>query len=296
MNNHCGFLNINKPPDCTSHDVVAALRKSLGIKKIGHSGTLDPFATGVLVIGIGDATRLFEYLPQDKIYIAEIAFGIGTDTDDVTGKIVQSSDSIPKLEEINSKINSFVGKIKQKPPIFSAIKINGKRAYKLARSKKITLENITEKEVEIYSIEVIAFEENKIKLQVHCSGGTYIRSLARDLGKNLNTYAILSCLKRIKVGKSFLIEKSMDLSSINKTNLLNCLIPPSIVLDLKKVFLDPVQIENIFKGRAISVKTNDFTTKHIQMLDNNNELVGIGLVENNCMIRPVKVLVKNGQQ
>src|SRR3989338_8476907 len=144
-----GFLNINKPANCTSHDVVATLRKYIGIKRIGHSGTLDPFATGVLVIGINEATRLFEYLPSDKVYIATITFGTETDTNDITGKIIKESNYIPLLEEIKEKLKDLTGKIKQKPPIFSAIKINGHRAYKLARENKISEDNIDEKTVEI---------------------------------------------------------------------------------------------------------------------------------------------------
>ena len=155
MQKHFGFLNINKPVGCTSHDVVAKLRKALGIKKIGHAGTLDPFASGVLIIGINEATRLFEYLPSDKVYIAEIKFGIETDTDDITGKITNESNNIPTLDQITEKIKLFTGDIKQKPPIYSAINIKGEKAYKLARKNQISLDDIKEKEVTIYSIEII---------------------------------------------------------------------------------------------------------------------------------------------
>ena len=129
QNEKIGFLNINKPQNCTSHDVVAILRKSLGIKKIGHCGTLDPFATGILVIGINEATRLIEYLPSDKTYLAKIKFGIETDTNDITGNVILRTDIIPPLSEIKEALKFFKGTIKQKPPVFSAIKLNGKRAY-----------------------------------------------------------------------------------------------------------------------------------------------------------------------
>ncbi|KAF0193611.1 MAG: tRNA pseudouridine55 synthase, partial [bacterium] len=220
-----GFLNINKPANCTSHDVVATLRKSIGIKRIGHSGTLDPFATGVLVIGINEATRLFEYLPSDKVYIANITFGTETDTNDITGKIIRESNYIPLLEEIKEKLKDLTGRIKQKPPIFSAIKINGHRAYKLARENKISEDNIDERTVEIYSIKIISYSSKDLQVEIHCSSGTYIRSIARDLGKLLNSCAVLSNLQRVNAGK-FTIDNSVSLDSINKLTLKEHLISP----------------------------------------------------------------------
>ncbi len=227
-----GFLNINKPPDCTSHDVVAILRKSLGIKKVGHCGTLDPFATGVLIIAINDATRLIEYLPSDKTYLAKIKFGIETDTDDITGKITLQTNKIPIFSEITEELKLFSGKIKQKPPIFSAIKLNGKRAYKLAREHAISLDDMRERIVEIYSIIPIAYSEGILELKIHSSRGTYIRSIARDLGKTLNTSATLLELRRIKVGDNFKIEESINPELINKQTLSKYLISPLDVLNL----------------------------------------------------------------
>lgn len=227
MQNIFGFLNINKPSNCTSHDVVAGLRRSLEIKKIGHAGTLDPFATGVLVVGINKATKLFQFLPQDKIYLAEVTFGISTDTDDITGNVTQESKNIPKLSEINEKLKSFTGKIKQKPPIFSSVKINGNRAYKLARKNEISLDEMKEKEIEIYSMDLISYSDKKLTLKIHSSGGTYIRSIARDLGKALNSCATLSKLKRINAC-GFNIESSFSPDLITRYTLSEYLISPKV--------------------------------------------------------------------
>ena len=308
MQNTFGFLNINKPSGCTSHDVVAMLRRSLGIKKIGHSGTLDPFATGVLLIGIGNATRLFEYLPSDKVYLAEITFGIRTDTDDITGKVIQTSDYIPSIDEITKTLQQFSGKIKQKPPAFSAININGTRAYKLARENQISVDDLKEREIEIYSIEIVS---NKVEssalggtyhgkplLRIHCSSGTYIRSIARDLGNILNTCAILSKLERIKIGSGFLIEQSISPGLIDKATISNYLILPQQVLELEKLHIDSKQINELFHGREIKT-SSDFTLNintNLQILDNSDRLIGIGLLTENSVLKPKKIFLKEKEE
>ena len=289
-----GFLNINKPPDCTSHDVIAVLRKSLGIKKIGHSGTLDPFATGVLLVGIGDATRLFEYLPSDKVYLAEITFGIGTDTDDVTGKTIKKSDHVPSINEITEKLKQFLGKIKQKPPTFSAININGKRAYKLARENQISADDLKEREIEIYSIDVETLHATSLQLKIHCSSGTYIRSIARDLGDVLNTCAMLSKLERIKIGSKFLIEESINPELVDKDTISNHLIQPQKVLELEKLHVDSKQINEIIHGREIKTLSalTSSINKNLQILDSSDRLVGIGLLTENHILKPRKIFLK----
>lgn len=291
-----GFLNINKPANCTSHDVVAMLRKSLGIKKIGHSGTLDPFATGVLTIGINDATRLFEYLPSDKVYLAEITFGIETNTDDITGKIINKTNNIPSIVDINKKLNQFIGKIKQRPPIFSAVKINGRKAYELARKNEIDTSDLIEKTIEIYSINVISCENNKFNLKIHCSSGTYVRAIARDLGKELNSLAVLSSLQRTKIGSYFTLEKSIAPESINKFNLENYLISPLTVIELPKVCLDSKQIFSIAHGNLVETRliASLRANENVQILDSDNRLIAIGNLTNDFKIKPEKVFIKNG--
>ena len=292
-----GFLNINKPGGCTSHDVVQLLRRSLAIEKIGHSGTLDPFATGVLVIGINEATKLFEYLPQDKIYLAEITFGIETDTNDITGNILASKESIPPLHDLVKVVDTFKGKIKQKPPIFSSVKIRGERAYNLARENKMTLENMPEKEVEVYSIEILscdvieACHGMSLQLKIHCSGGTYIRSIARDLGYMLGTYATLSNLKRTKVGDYFNLENSVSPDLLNKDVLSRYLLPAKDILPFEKLYLDDNQRNDIACGKSITISSNTINQK-FQMIDNKGNLIGIGCLTSENILKPIKVFIK----
>ena len=295
-----GFLNIDKPKDWTSHDVVAKLRKILGIKKIGHSGTLDPFATGVLVIGINSATRLFEYLESDKSYIAEIVFGIATDTDDITGKVIENSTQNPTLLEIKEALNNFNGKIKQKPPIYSAINLNGERAYKLARKNAISLDDIKEKDVEIFSIEILNYSENAnnkpvLQLKIHCSSGTYIRSIARDLGKILNSCATLLSLARTRIGETFILENSVTIEKVSISNLEDLVIKPIKAIKLNSIILGLEEEKDFTLGKQIvkkDIKLNPKENKEVILLDNKKELLGIGFIENDFIIKPRKVIAK----
>lgn len=290
-----GFLNINKNEGCTSYDVIRTFKKTLGIKKIGHSGTLDPFASGVLLVGINNATRLFEFLESDKTYSAKILFGIETNTDDITGEIIKRHKVIPSVEEINIKLKEFIGKINQKPPIFSSIKIKGTRAYDLARQNKISINEIKEKTVEIYSIKIISYKDNELELIIHCSSGTYIRSVARDLGSLLNTGACLSYLKRTNIGKHFVINESVNPGIINTSNISKYLISPINVLKLPALKLDEPQTIDISKGKEIKFNYNyckiNNLQPHIQLLNGTNSLIGIGLLQDKNTIKPQKVFL-----
>lgn len=289
-----GFLNINKPPEMTSHDVVAILRRKLGIKKIGHSGTLDPFATGVLAVGVNQATRLFEYIPSDKMYIAEIVFGIETDTDDITGKIIKKEDASISIEQIKEHIKKFIGKIKQKPPIYSAINIDGRRAYDLARENKITLDDMKERESEIYSLDILGFDD-KLNVKIHCSSGTYIRSIARDLGKELGTCATLQSLKRVQIGTSFKIENSKELESVDKFNLQDILIKPENVLNIEKIVLSEDESIDVFHGRSVKLSNEIYSlNSEVQLFNKGNEFIAIGVIGEGNKIMPKKVFLKNG--
>jgi tRNA pseudouridine55 synthase len=290
-----GFLNIYKPKGMTSHDVIAIVRRKLGIKRVGHSGTLDPFAEGVLIIGLNEATRLFEYLPSDKKYIGEVLFGIETDTDDITGKILREENIDLDVEKITVELKKFQGKIKQKPPIYSAIHINGERAYDLARENKITLDDVQEKEVEIYAIAETCHGKSLqghifVQLQIHCSSGTYIRSIARDLGKGLNTCAVLSSLKRTQIGDFCSSEDSLSLESLEKIDLNKHLILPQNLLKLEKIIINKDNENDIFHGRQIKLekKLNDDTLKTVQLLTSDDKLIAIGFIEDGY-IKPKKV-------
>jgi tRNA pseudouridine55 synthase len=193
-----GFLNLHKLADWTSHDCVAKVRRILQTKKVGHGGTLDPAAVGVLPIAIGKATRLLQYLPEGKAYRAIIRLGIQTTTDDLEGEIIYSEPAQDvTIEQIRAVIPQFIGKIIQTPPIYSAIKVDGQRLYKLARAGE-TVE-VPTRTVQIDSIEILNWtpgEFPEVEVQIGCSGGTYIRSIARDLGVSLGTRGVLAFLER----------------------------------------------------------------------------------------------------
>ena len=202
-----GFLLIDKSKDWTSFDVVAKLRGITKIKKIGHAGTLDPFATGLLIVAVGKATRLLELLlGQNKSYLATMILGQTSDTFDVTGKITVNESFNREITrtELEKVIKEFVGKQQQLPPMFSAKKINGKKLYELAR-KGIEVERET-KAIEIYSIELTDCNFPKVEFLVKCSTGTYIRTLAHDIGQKLGCGALLEELRRTQIAKVDLTE------------------------------------------------------------------------------------------
>lgn len=205
-----GFLNVYKPVGKTSHDVVAYFRKLLKIKKIGHTGTLDPFAEGVLPICVGNSTRLIEYLPDDKAYLAFVQLGKATDSYDTEGNVIFESDKKVTKEQIVSALTSFEGEIEQLPPMYSAIKVKGKKLYEYAREGKTI--SVAPRQVTIHKIELKNFDEEKQEAQVYieCSKGTYIRSIANDLGQNLCCGGYLTRLIRTKAGK-FLVEDSIKM-------------------------------------------------------------------------------------
>lgn len=193
-----GFINLQKLPDWTSHDCVAKVRRILNMKKVGHGGTLDPAAVGVLPIAIGKATRLLQYLPGGKAYRAIIRFGMQTTTDDLAGEIVYSQ-PVPNLtiEQIQTVMPEFIGEILQTPPMYSAIQVNGQRLYKLAREGKVV--EVPTRQVTISNIKILNWTPGdfpELEVQIGCGGGTYIRSIAHDLGVRLGTQGVLAFLER----------------------------------------------------------------------------------------------------
>ncbi|MBN1573950.1 MAG: tRNA pseudouridine(55) synthase TruB [Deltaproteobacteria bacterium] len=208
-----GILIVDKPAGLTSHDAVMRVKKALSAKKVGHTGTLDPFATGVLVMGINQGTKLIPFLDKtDKAYRGVIVLGMATDTYDSTGEIVERCDEADiegvSEEDIRKAVGSFAGTIRQRPPVYSALKVDGVRLYKLARSG-VTVD-VEEREVKIFSIELVDYTRPRITIDATCSPGTYIRSLAVDIGKALGLPAHLEGLKRTRSGP-FSIEESTAL-------------------------------------------------------------------------------------
>ena len=256
-----GFLNVYKPVGKTSHDVVAYFRQLLKIKQIGHTGTLDPFAEGVLPICIGKATRLIEYLPDDKAYLAFVQFGKSTDTYDTEGKITFESNIKITEEDICKCLKNLEGDIEQYPPIYSAIKIDGKKLYEYAREgkqveikpRKVTIKNI--------QLKTFNFAKQTAEIYIECSKGTYIRSIANDLGQKLGCGGHLYKLIRTKAGK-FTIENSMKMTDFQTSDIVQKnLINPIKMLDLPIYNLTKDENEKVLHGQNIlnkSMKYADF--------------------------------------
>ena len=210
-----GVLIIDKPAGLTSHDVVARVRKLLGIRQIGHFGTLDPFATGVLPLSVGKATRFAQfYLRSRKSYEGTIRFGFSTDTYDATGKPT-SEHVAPRLEaaELGKAFLELTGRILQTPPPFSAKRVDGKRAYELARQHKPV--HLKPVEVEVYALELLGVEGEVVRFAVECSGGTYVRSIAHDLGQQMGCGAHLAELRRTAVAE-FKLERAVTLEQLGE--------------------------------------------------------------------------------
>jgi tRNA pseudouridine55 synthase len=193
-----GFLNLNKPAGLTSHDCVARVRRFLRLKRVGHGGTLDPAATGVLPIALGKATRLLQYMQQDKAYRATIRLGVRTTTDDLEGEVIATQPAAElMLENVKPLLRLFEGTIEQVPPMYSAIQVKGKRLYDLARAGETA--EVPVRTVDVYQIEVLDWrpgEFPEIDVAIACGSGTYIRAIARDLGVSLNTGGVLASLVR----------------------------------------------------------------------------------------------------
>ena len=247
-----GFLNILKPSGPTSHDVVARLRKVLKIKQIGHTGTLDPLAEGVLPVAVGKASRLIEYLADDKAYVAKMQFGKVSDTYDTEGNVVDFSDKKITSEILNKELLNFKGTITQIPPAYSAVHYNGKRLYELAR-EGIIPEDIPKREVFIERIELINFDEQNqtAQIEIACSKGTYIRSIVHELGQNLGCGAVMTGLLRTKAGL-FDISTAVKLDDIKCIqDVLKHLQNPLEVMPYKKYKLTGEEAQKVQHGQSI---------------------------------------------
>lgn len=281
-----GLLIVNKPKEYTSHDVVNVIRKQLNIKKVGHTGTLDPNATGVLPILIGKATKISKYLIEhNKTYIATVKLGEKTDTGDSEGQVIETK-KIPeglKKEDINKVLQSFLGKQKQLPPMYSAIKINGKKLYEYAREGKEI--EVKPRDIEIYRIELLEYKNSKIKFEVECSKGTYIRTLCEDIAKKLETVGYMEELQRTKVN-NFQIKNSILLDNITIENAEQNIIKiEEIFKDKSTIELDSKKLELFLNG----VKLTYNLPQDIYRIYNNNQFIGIGIIENKLLKRDIVI-------
>ncbi|MBD2384218.1 tRNA pseudouridine(55) synthase TruB [Cylindrospermum sp. FACHB-282] len=255
-----GFLNLNKPLDWTSHDCVARVRRLLRLKRVGHAGTLDPKATGVLPIALGKATRLLQYLPGEKAYKATIRLGVRTTTDDLEGEIISS---VPcsglDLAEIKTALGQFEGKIEQIPPSYSAIQVDGKRLYDLARKGEIF--QAPTRTVEILRLEVLDWRHGdfpELDMAIACSAGTYIRAIARDLGVALQTGGTLAALIRTE-SSSFPLTNSLTLTDLEaqlSAGIFQPIPPDAALQHLKSVSLPAASAKKWCQGQHIPVTSD----------------------------------------
>lgn len=262
-----GILLINKPAGYTSHDIVGIVRKKLHTKKVGHCGTLDPDATGVLVVCVNKATKAIQFLMSDtKVYRATLSLGKSTDTYDASGKILEEKEvgQISKAQVIDV-LNSFLGKSKQKPPIYSAIKVNGKKLYEYARNGEEV--EIKERDIEIMMIELIDFSNNEIVFDVKCSKGTYIRSLCVDIAKKLGYPGHMSHLERRQAGR-FLITDCVTLEQLENDDYSLHSIDDALC-DFPQLKLDDPT--PVYHGKQIK---SDLTGQ-VAIYDNQNHLLAI---------------------
>ena len=262
-----GFIDLNKPAGFTSHDCVAKMRRLLNTRKIGHGGTLDPAATGVLPIAVGKATRLLQFLPQDKAYRARIRLGVTTNTDDLEGEIINTASEVNlNREKVAESLQNFVGTIEQVPPMYSAIKRNGKKLYELAR-KGETVE-VASRTVEIEKLELLNYfpgDFPELEVNINCSPGTYIRAIARDLGSMLGVGGTLANLIRTK-SCGMELDDSLTFEQLEQQLQNNQfkLIPPERLLNhLKSIKL--VNLESIrwCQGQAINLSIEDKSDREI---------------------------------
>jgi tRNA pseudouridine55 synthase len=257
-----GFLAIDKPAGWTSHDVVARVRKLTGVRRVGHAGTLDPFATGVLVNGVGKATRLIQYAQRgEKRYLAQVRLGVETDTLDVEGVVVAQADVVdwPNRDQVDAVLASFVGEIEQLPPAYSAIRVDGERAYRRARAGEHV--EMPLRRVHIVSIELLAYEPPDLDIDVRCGAGTYLRSLARDIGNALGTLGYCHALRRTAVGP-FTLERCYTLDELAEVDLPGrwdeFTEPPDAAgREFGAVTLDETQTEAWYYGRPVAELRSD---------------------------------------
>lgn len=286
-----GIIIINKPKGCTSHDIVYKIKKMFN-QKVGHTGTLDPMATGVLPILVGKGTLCSKYLiNHDKIYEVELQLGKKTDTADIEGNVIEEKEVLDNILDINnveSVLKTFLGKQKQTPPMYSAIKVKGKKLYEYAR-KGQNIE-VEPRNIEIYNIQLINInkEEKIVKFKVHCSKGTYIRSLCEDIATRLETIGFMKNLNRIQVG-DFNIKNAIEIEEleqkINNTEFIDkhFITLEDLFYNSEKIILEDRKLELFLNGVKLTNKKRD----GIYKIYNNNKFIGIGNIDNELLKRDI---------
>lgn len=280
-----GILLINKPVGITSFDIIRKLRRVINIKQLGHAGTLDPFAEGLMQILVGKATKIAQYLTNyDKSYKVTMQFGIKTDTGDSTGKVIQEDNIEPFLinyEQLKEAIESLTQQI---PPIYSAIKVNGQRAYKLARKEAdIAMEA---RPIKVTNFQIIDYSFPNLIYQCQVSKGTYIRSLSEQIADMFQTIATTTNLIRLSVS-NMKVEDAVDLDDITAENWVNHLLPIENFLDCPVVQLTQEQDSNFWYGRSINIGAK-YDNSDLVIVKYGNHTKGLGKIENS-VLNPTKV-------
>ncbi len=283
-----GIINVLKPPGMTSHDVVSFIRRQFQIKRVGHAGTLDPAAAGVLPVYLGQATRLIEYAANfDKSYRVELTVGKETDTGDEMGNIIRTAPcQLPNASELTAVLQTFVGESSQIPPMYSAVKIDGKKLYEYAREGIIV--DRKSRDITIYSISLLKSTDTVFLFDVICSKGTYVRTLCADIGKKLNCPAVMSFLLRTRVG-CFSLEHALTLEEITAKKL-DALLPiDSGIGFMPAIELEPEQIQAFFNGQQILVPGP--ANVPVRFYDTKQKFLGIAQkTDETSYFKPLKVL------
>jgi tRNA pseudouridine55 synthase len=271
-----GIILVNKERDYTSFDVVAIMRKLLNTKKVGHLGTLDPMATGVLPILIGKGTKLGQYLKADKEYIATFKFGLISDTQDIWGDVEEVAEENPADDDLVKVLKSFIGKYEQMPPMYSAKKVNGVKLYKLAR-QGVEIER-KPKEIEIFNLQYLGKSNDEYKIKVACSEGTYIRTLIKDIGERLQKHALMTSLIRTK-SHGFSLDDSYTLAEIkekSEAGEIPLISLESALNDYKKIEINNSDKPKFLNGVKLTVDDNLDCTYYRVYSD--DEFLGLGQI------------------
>ncbi len=289
-----GFLNLNKPSGISSRSVVDRVARLLPRTKVGHAGTLDPLASGVLMIGVGSATRLIEMVQRmTKVYRTVIRLGARSDTLDADGQVVEvENPSIPTEQEVRQALAGQIGEVLQLPPEYSALKIKGQRAYDLARAGRVV--ELEPRSVRIDRVELLRYQWPHLELEIACGGGTYIRSIARDVGETLGCGGMVETLVRTRIGP-FTLENSVDPATLTSSSLAVHLRPAlEAVHDLPKITVNEGQAREIGQGRvldAADLGLDFIPSGAVALLDGEGRLIAIGEVDSSQRtIHPRKVL------
>jgi tRNA pseudouridine55 synthase len=282
-----GLLNIDKPPGMTSRDVVNRVQRLVRGVKVGHAGTLDPLATGVLVVALGPATRLVEYVQRmPKTYVGTFLLGRSSDTEDIEGKVVELElPPRPTRQEIDAALPAFLGTIQQLPPTFSALKVQGQRAYDLARRGEPVV--LQPRPIDIHRLTVMRYEYPELELEVGCGSGTYIRSLGRDIARSLGTAAVMSALVRTAIG-NFRLAEAVALDSLTFEVIENRLLSPRrAVAPLPSAQLTEEEARRVANGLPIRNRWK-FAAGEIAALDDQDRLVAILVLRGHDELGPVR--------